>query len=79
MIDNIDEARELSSADKDPQFQDPDAYDEDAWLDMLLEADNHIDDAIRVLQAANEEHEVKGGDRIVKLLIEASCRLEEAR
>lgn len=79
MIDNLDEARELDSADRDPQFQDPDAYDEDAWLDMLLEADNHIDDAIRVLQAANEEHEVKGGDRIVKLLIEASARLEEAR
>ena len=79
MIDNIDEARELSSADRDPQFQDPDAYDEDAWLNTLLEAQENIDDAIRALQAANEEHEVKGGDRIVKLLIEASARLEEAR
>ncbi len=76
---SLDALADLTFAANDPQFQDQDAYDEDAWLDKLLEANELIDDAIRVLRATNEEHEVKGGQRIVKLLIEASNRLEEAR
>lgn len=76
---DMDNLRELSSADVDPQFQDPDAYDKDEWLDRLAEAEDHIDDAIRTLEEANQEHEVEGIDRIIKCLKEASSRLEDSR
>lgn len=76
MIDSIDEARELNSADRDPQFQDPDAYDEDEWLDVMEEAADHINDALFTLQQANELHEFKGAEKITRLLTEAISRLE---
>ena len=79
MIDNIDEARELSSADRDPQFQDPDAYDKDEWLDVMEDAADHINDALLTLQRANEIHEFRGAGKIARLLTEASSRLEEER
>lgn len=79
MIDNIDEARELSSADRDPQFQDPDAYDKDEWLDVMEDAADHINDALLTLQRANEIHEFRGAEKIARLLTEASSRLEEER
>lgn len=79
MMDSIDARAELNYSSRDPQFQEPDAYDQDAWLDYMMEAEEHIDDAIRALNAANEEHEIPGGERIVKCLLEASARLEDAR
>lgn len=75
----IDELRDQAFADQDPQNQDPDAYDKDEWLDRLAEAEDHIDDAIRTLEEANQEHEVEGIDRIIKCLKEASSRLEDSR
>ena len=79
MTDNIDEARELSSADRDPQFQDPDAYDKDEWLDVMEDAADHINDALLTLERANEIHEFRGAEKIARLLREASSRLEEER
>lgn len=76
---SIDELREQTYASQDPQFQDPDAYDQDAWLEKLSEVDEHIDDAIMCLQAANEMHELNRGDKIINLLKEAATRLEEER
>lgn len=76
---NIDAYADQASADHDPQFQDPDDYDKDGWLDRLAEAEDHIDDAIRTLEEANQEHEIEGIDRIIKCLKEASCRLEDSR
>ena len=79
MTDSIDEARELSSADRDPQFQDPDAYDKDEWLDVMEDAADHINDALLTLERANEIHEFRGAEKIARLLREASSRLEEER
>ena len=78
MID-IDELREQATADVDPQFQDPDAYDKDEWLDVMEEAADHINDALLTLQRANEIHEFRGAEKIARLLTEASSRLEEER
>ena len=78
MID-IDELREQATADVDPQFQDPDAYDKDEWLDVMEDAADHINDALITLQRANEIHEFRGAEKIARLLTEASSRLEEER
>lgn len=78
MID-IDELRDQATADVDPQFQDPDAYDKDEWLDVMEEAADHISDALLTLQRANEIHEFRGAEKIARLLTEASSRLEEER
>jgi hypothetical protein len=78
MID-IDELREQATADVDPQFQDPDAYDKDEWLDVMEDAADHINDALLTLQRANEIHEFRGAEKIARLLTEASSRLEEER
>ena len=78
MID-IDELREQATADVDPQFQDPDAYDKDEWLDVMEQAADHINDALLTLQRANEIHEFRGAEKIARLLTEASSRLEEER
>lgn len=78
MID-IDELREQATADGDPQFQDPDAYDKDEWLDVMEDAADHINDALLTLQRANEIHEFRGAEKIARLLTEASSRLEEER
>lgn len=78
MID-IDELREQATADVDPQFQDPDAYDKDEWLDVMEEAADHISDALLTLERANEIHEFRGAEKIARLLTEASSRLEEER
>lgn len=78
MID-IDELREQATADVDPQFQDPDAYDKDEWLDVIEDAADHINDALLTLQRANEIHEFRGAEKIARLLTEASSRLEEER
>lgn len=76
---SIDELRELASANVDPQFQDPDAYDKDEWLDVMEDAADHINDALITLQRANEIHEFRGAEKIARLLTEASSRLEEER
>lgn len=78
MID-IDELREQATADVDPQFQDPDAYDKDEWLDVMEDAADHINDALLTLERANEIHEFRGAEKIARLLTEASSRLEEER
>ena len=78
MID-IDELREQATADVDPQFQDPDAYDKDEWLDVMEQAADHINDALLTLERANEIHEFRGAEKIARLLTEASSRLEEER
>lgn len=78
MID-IDELREQATVDVDPQFQDPDAYDKDEWLDVMEDAADHINDALLTLQRANEIHEFRGAEKIARLLTEASSRLEEER
>ena len=76
---SIDELRELAFAAHDPQFQDPDAYDKDEWLDVMEQAADHINDALLTLQRANEIHEFRGAEKIARLLTEASSRLEEER
>ena len=78
MID-IDELREQATADVDPQFQDPDAYDKDEWLNLLEKVSDHIDDALLTLQQANELHEFKSAEKIGRLLTEAFSRLEDER
>ena len=76
---SIDELREQAFVDHDPQFQDPDAYDKDEWLDVMEDAADHINDALLTLQRANEIHEFRGAEKIARLLREASSRLEEER
>lgn len=78
MID-IDELREQATADVDPQFQDPDAYDKDEWLNLLEKVGDHIDDALLTLQQANELHEFKSAEKVGRLLTEAFSRLEDER
>ncbi len=76
---NMDELRELASAGADPQFQDPDAYDKDEWLNLLEKVSDHIDDALMTLQQANELHEFKSAEKVGRLLTEAFSRLEDER
>ena len=76
---DMDNLRELSSADADPQFQDPDAYDKDEWLNLLEKVGDHIDDALLTLQQANELHEFKSAEKIGRLLTEAFSWLEDER
>lgn len=76
---NMDELRELVSAGSDPQFQDPDAYDKDEWLDILDQVSDHINDAILTLQQANEMHALRNPDRIIRILKEADSRLGDER
>lgn len=76
---SIDALAEQNYAAYDPQFQDPDAYDKDEWLDVMEDAADHINDALLTLQRANEIHEFRGAEKIARLLTEASSRLEEER
>ena len=76
---STDALAEACYADRDPQYQDPDAYDKDEWLDVMEDAADHINDALLTLQRANEIHEFRGAEKIARLLTEASSRLEEER
>ena len=76
---STDALAEACYADRDPQYQDPDAYDKDEWLDVMEDAADHINDALLTLQRANEIHEFRGAEKIARLLREASSRLEEER
>lgn len=64
-------------ADRDPQYQDPDAYDKEIFLDQLAAAQDYIDSALGALHNAKEEHETSGVDKIIRLLTEAMTRLED--
>lgn len=76
---STDALAEACYADWDPQYQDPDAYDKDEWLDVMEDAADHINDALLTLERANEIHEFRGAEKIARLLREASSRLEEER
>ncbi len=76
---DIDNLREQTYASQDPQFQDPDAYDKDEWLDILDQVSDHINDAILTLQQADEMHALRNPDRIIRILKEADSRLGDER
>lgn len=74
---STDALAEAYYADRDPQHQDPDAYDKEIFLDQLAAAQDYIDSALGALHNATEEHETPGVEKITKLLTEALTRLEE--
>lgn len=53
----LDELIEMHYARKDPQFQDPDAYDEEEWERKLERVIRLLDDAMDTLNEAIELHD----------------------
>ena len=57
MTINIDELAELTYAARDPQFEDPDAYDTDKWLDAVRDLYDSVDNLTMDFDKVLEEHE----------------------
>ena len=74
---STDALAEAYYADRDPQHQDPDAYNEILWLDLIGESKDQIDEALGRIDSALDIHETKGLEKAKKLLTEAFNRLEE--
>jgi len=74
---SIDALAEAYYADRDPQFQDPDAYDVDEYLDTVGKAKEQIDDTLSTIENALDIRYTKGLEKAKKLLTEAYTRLEE--
>lgn len=74
---STDALAEAYYADVDPQHQDPDAYDEEEFLNLLASAQDLIDNALGALHNAKEIHETPGITKVKNLLSEALSRLEE--
>ena len=74
---STDALAEAYYANRDPQNQDPDAYNKEDFLDHLASAQEYIDNALGALHNAKEEHETSGVDKIIRLLTEAMTRLED--
>lgn len=74
---NMDELAEVRFADQDPQNQDPDAYNEILWLDLIGESKDQIDETLGRIDSALDVHRTKGLEKVKKLLEEAFSRLED--
>jgi hypothetical protein len=74
---SIDALADAYYADRDPQFQDPDAYDVDEYLDKVGKAKEQIDEALGTIENALDIRYTKGLEKAKKLLTEAYTRLEE--
>jgi hypothetical protein len=74
---SIDALADAYYADRDPQFQDPDAYDVDEYLDTVGKAKEQIDDTLSTIENALDIRYTKGLEKAKKLLTEAYTRLEE--
>ena len=57
MMPNLDELAELTYAARDPQFEDPDAYDTDKWLDACRELYDKLDELTGDFSALLDGHE----------------------
>ena len=64
-------------SDRNPEFQDPDAYDVDEYLRQLETAKEQIDDTLGTIENVLDIRHTKGVERVKKLLLEAYNRLEE--
>jgi hypothetical protein len=74
---STDALAEAYYADRDPQFQDPDAYDVDEYLDTVGKAKEQIDNTLSTIENALDIRYTKGLEKAKKLLTEAFNRLEE--
>ena len=74
---SIDALADAYYADQDPQYQDPDAYDVDEYLDTVGKAKEQIDDTLSTIENALDIRYTKGLEKAKKLLTEAYTRLEE--
>jgi cytochrome c len=74
---SIDALADAYYADRDPQFQDQDAYDVDEYLDTVGKAKEQIDDTLSTIENALDIRYTKGLEKAKKLLTEAFNRLEE--
>lgn len=63
--------------DRNPEFQDPDAYDVDEYLDKIGEAKEQIDNTLSTIENVLDIRHTKGVEKVKKLLLEAYNRLEE--
>ncbi len=54
---NLDELAELTYAAQDPQFEDPDAYDADKWLDSVRDLYDSVDNLTLDFSKVLEEHD----------------------
>ena len=57
MTINIDELADLTYAARDPQFEDPDAYDADKWLDSVRDLYDSVDNLTLDFSKLLDEHE----------------------
>ena len=74
---SIDALRDAYDAERSPEFQDPDAYDVDEYLDTVGKAKEQIDDTLSTIENALDIRYTKGLEKAKKLLTEAYTRLEE--
>lgn len=74
---SIDALADAYYSDQDPQFQDPDAYDVDEYLDKVGKAKEQIDNTLGTIENALDIRYTKGLEKVKKLLTEAYTRLEE--
>lgn len=74
---SIDALADAYYADQDPQYQDPDAYDVDEYLDKVGKAKEQIDNTLGTIENALDIRYTKGLEKAKKLLTEAYTRLEE--
>lgn len=74
---STDALTEAYYADRDPQNQDPDAYDVDEYLRKLETTKEQIDEALGTIENVLDIRYTKGLEKAKKLLTEAYTRLEE--
>lgn len=73
---SLDALADLTFAANDPQFQNPEAYDTDKWLDKLSDANEKIDEALDLLNEAIKDHETPALKRAGVKLLEAQTFVE---
>lgn len=54
---NLDELADLTYASRDPQYEDPDAYDTDKWLTAVSDLHARLDDLTGDFSKLLDEHE----------------------
>lgn len=74
---DIDALREAYDADRNPEFQDPDAYDVDEYLRKLEIAKDHVDEACGAVAGALDLRHTRKLEQVKNALDTAFTLLEE--
>ena len=77
MTINIDELAELTYAARDPQFENPDAYDTDKWLDAVRDLYDSVDNLTGDFNTVLDEHENRNVRNALGALKRALVYLEK--